>query len=272
MFSHMSYWEGIRSAGAQSVPFRHNDVHSLRQCIKKYGPGVIAIDSVYSTSGSVAPLRDIVEVSEKFGCTLIVDESHSLGTHGPLGAGMVAELGLSCRVAFRTASLAKAFAGRAGFIACSAAFADYFKYESLPAIFSSTLLPYEIAMLDATLTVIQREHWRRELLRNNARRIREGLVQLGYNINGSDSHIVSLESGSEQNTIALRNALNERGVFGSPYCAPATPANRALLRFSICAALTNEDIAKVLRVCDEIRSVVNVAEWPSTNRKARYTG
>ncbi|HLX01152.1 MAG TPA: aminotransferase class I/II-fold pyridoxal phosphate-dependent enzyme, partial [Trinickia sp.] len=114
LMAHMSLWEGIRSAGAKAIAFSHNDVDHLERQIRRHGPGVIVVDSIYSTNGSLCPLTDVVDIGTAMGCVLVVDESHSLGTHGPGGAGLVVELGLTDRVHFRTASLAKAFAGRAG--------------------------------------------------------------------------------------------------------------------------------------------------------------
>ena len=270
MMAHMSLWEGIKSAGAKAVTIFHNDLEHLERQILRHGPGVVVIDTVYSTTGCIAPLRQILEICEAQGCVLVADESHSLGTHGPNGEGLVVEQGLAGRVHFRTASLAKAFAGRAGFITCSQKFSDYFDGESNHAIFSSTLLPHEIKGLDATLSVIQQEAWRRERLSANASYLRTELDALGYNLNDSETQIVSLESGTEQQTIVLRDALEARGIFGSVFCAPATPKNRALIRFSVNAGLTRAELERIVNVCHDIRDEVNFADWPSTRRKLRH--
>ena len=103
--AHTSLWEGVRAAKAPAHPFRHNDPAHLSRVIARNGPGIIVVDSVYSTTGALCPLTAMVEVAEQHGCTILVDESHSLGTHGPQGAGLCAELGLSDRVHFITASL-----------------------------------------------------------------------------------------------------------------------------------------------------------------------
>jgi CAI-1 autoinducer synthase len=269
MLAHMSLWDGIQCAGARPVGFVHNELDSLVRQMKRHGPGIILVDSVYSTNGSVAPLREIAALAEEQGCVLVVDESHSLGTHGPQGAGLVVELGLEDQVHFRTASLAKAFAGRAGLITCSTVFNEYFKFEAKPAIFSSTLLPHEVAGLRATLEVIEKEDWRRESVHRNAKRVRSELIDLGYNLNESQTQIVSLESGTEQQTIVLRDALEARGIFGSIFCAPATPKNRAMIRLSINANMTAEDIDRLISVCDEIRPEVDMANWSSTRRLGR---
>ncbi len=267
--AHMSLWEGIRSAGARARPFRHNDPDHLQHLIRRHGSGVIVVDSVYSTDGSVCPLREIVAIGTANRCLLVVDESHSLGTHGPRGAGLSVELGLADRIHFRTASLAKAFAARAGLITCSEPFAEYFRYTALPAIFSSSLLPHEVAGLRAALIAIRKEEWRRRKLQRNAARLRAGLLELGYNVSASQSQILALEAGPEQRTFVLREALETRDVFGSVFCAPATPGNRSLIRFSVNALLDDEDLDQVLDVCAEIRKTVDLAAWPSTRRLQR---
>jgi CAI-1 autoinducer synthase len=267
MLAHMSLWEGAHSAGATAIMFHHNDPDHLERQILKHGPGVIIVDSVYSTNGSVCPLQDIVVVGTLHKCALVVDESHSLGTHGKHGEGIVAAMGLTDKVHFRTASLAKAFAGRAGFIACSERFAEYFAFESNPAIFSSALLPHEVAGLNATLTIIQEGDDRRKKLHENADYLRQNLEQLGYNLNDSSSQILSLEPGTEPQALLLKDALESRGVFGSAFFAPATPKNRAIIRFSVNCSLAEEQLAHTVRVCAEIRDEVGMANWASTRRK-----
>ncbi len=269
MMAHTSLWEGIQSAKAKPIPFWHNDPDHLRKQVMRYGAGIIIVDSVYSTIGSICPLAEMVEIAESFGCIIVVDESHSLGTHGPHGEGLVVARGLTDQVHFRTASLAKAFAGRAGFITCSKRFSEYFRYESNPAIFSSTLLPHDIAGLDATLAVIARDDWRRERLHANAMWLRANLENLGYNLNKSESQIISLEAGTEQNTILLRDALQSQGIFGSVFCAPATPKNRALIRFSVNTDLNQNDLTRLINVCRDIREEVDMENWPSTRRLKR---
>lgn len=267
-FAHMSLWEGIKMADAVPYPFRHNDVGHMERQIKEHGPGIVIVDSLYSTTGDIAPLGDIVDIAERYGCVSVVDESHSLGVYGEKGVGLVRELGLTGRVHFITSSLAKAFAGRAGIIFCPEHFAQYYPYMAYPAIFSSTLLPHEIAGIEATLKVIKEGDERRAVLHEHAKFLREGLDDLGYNID-SQSQIISIESGFDSNTETLRDALEKRNVFGSVFAAPATPKNRSLMRFSLHSGLKKEDLQYVLEVCGEIRDEVNMWEWKSTKRKGK---
>ncbi len=267
--AHASLYRGALTAGADVRPFRHNDVEHLKRQVKTYGPGIVAIDSVYSTDGSLAPIADILGVAEDLGCALVVDESHSLGTHGPCGAGLVAALGLEQRVHFRTASLAKAFCGRAGLVACPSQFAHYLRFASFPTIFSSAILPHELAAFAKTLEIVQRDDWRRAKLHRNAAWLRAGLDGLGYNVSASGSQIVSLEAGTEQRIVQLADALQSRGVFGAPFFAPATAKNRACIRLSVHAGLEEAELRRILEVCSEIRDEVGLSDWGSTRRICR---
>jgi len=268
MRAHMSLWEGVRSAGAVARPFRHNDVDHLEKQLETHGPGIIVVDSVYSTVGTVCPLEAVAALASAHECVLIVDESHSLGTHGEHGEGLVSALSLTGRVHFRTASLAKAFAGRGGIVVGSAANIEFFRYKALPAIFSSVVLPHEIAGFEATLDVIRQESWRRHKLHRNAERLRCGLAEAGYTLD-TQSQIIALEAGPEEQTVILRDALEARGVFGAVFCAPATPKNRSLVRLTVNCALSADDIDRVIGVCAEIRDRVEPERWPGARRRAR---
>ncbi len=251
-FAHMSLWEGIKTANARAVPFLHNNVTHLEKLLQKNGPGIILIDSLYSTTGDIAPIAQIARLSQEYRCTYVVDESHSVGTHGFKGSGLVKELGLTDQVDFITLSLAKAFAGRAGLIVCSKKFAGYFPYVSYPAIFSSALPEHEIAALRATLEVIKEADDLREALKTKAAYLRKELKQLGYQVQ-SQSHIVSIESGSEEKTEILRDALEERNIFGSVFCSPATPKNRALIRLSVNSKISFEDLRHIVQCFKDIK-------------------
>jgi CAI-1 autoinducer synthase len=239
--------------------------------VEKHGPGVIVIDALYSTNGSIAPLHEVVDIAERSGSILVVDESHSLGTHGPKGAGLVVELGLAERVHFRTASLAKAFAGRAGFITCSSRFKGYFRTESRPAIFSSALLEHELAWFDAAVDFISAADARRASLHRNARMVREGLRELGYNVNDGSEQIIALEAGPEPKTLVLRKALEKRGVYGAVFCAPATPKNRSIVRLTLNSGMRQHDIDTLLEACADMRDEVDLDNWSSTRRLGRLT-
>ena len=269
MMAHASLWEGVQSAQAQPVPFLHNSAAHLERQLEKHGGGVIVIDALYSTNGSVAPLHEVVELAERSGSILVVDESHSLGTHGPHGAGLVVEMGLTERVHFRTASLAKAFSGRAGFITCSSRFKGYFLSASRPAIFSSCLLNHELAWFDAAVDFIRAADARRDALRRTTQEVRARLTDLGYCIDDGTEQIIALEAGPEPKTLVLRKALEARGIYGAVFCAPATPKNRSLVRLTLNSGLGAGEIDKLVEACEEMRSEVDLPNWSSSGRRKR---
>jgi CAI-1 autoinducer synthase len=269
MFAHMSLWEGVRSAGAVARPFRHNNPDALRKLAAKHGPGVVVVDSLYSTNGDLCPLEEMVDAATESGSVIIVDESHSLGVYGAHGEGMVAEQGLLDRVHFRTSSLSKAYASRGGVVLCSSRHAEYLRYQSLPAIFSSGMLPHEIAGLGATVKVIHREGFRREKVMRNARELRARLRGMGYDVGADDTQIIALVAGPEHLTIQLRDALESRGVFGSVFCDPATPRNRSLVRLTLNADMGREVVERIAEVCEEIRPELSLDQWPCARRTER---
>jgi len=269
MQAHASLWEGVQSAQALPVPFLHNSTAHLERQLEKHGGGVIVIDALYSTNGSVAPLLEFVELAERTGSILIVDESHSLGTHGPHGAGLVVEHGLTERVHFRTASLAKAFAGRAGFITCSSHFKGYFLSASRPAIFSSCLLNHELAWFDAAVDFIAQADARRAALHRNTQEVRARLSELGYCIDDGTEQIIALEAGPEPKTLVLRKALESRGIYGAVFCAPATAKNRSLVRLTLNSGMTQTEIEKLVAACADMRREVDLENWSSSSRRKR---
>ncbi len=270
--AHASLWEGAHAARAPAHMFRHNDPDFLDRMMTRKGPGLVVVDSVYSTTGDVCPLAEMVEVVEKHGAMLLVDESHSLGTHGPAGAGLCAQLGLTDRVHFITASLAKAMAGRAGFFTMPASMRYYILSSSFPNIFSSCLLPHEIAGLQATVGVLQRADAQRSRLFEVTHRVRGALEALGYPIGQGTEQIIALEAGSEPDTMRLRDALESRGVFGAIFCAPATARNRALVRLTLNAALTDAEIEHLIAVAADIAPLVRPWDWPAARRQRLHEG
>ncbi|ASI92244.1 alpha-hydroxyketone-type quorum-sensing autoinducer synthase [Vibrio mediterranei] len=249
-FAHASLWEGARIAGANVHMFMHNNVRHLKKQLSKHGSGIILVDSIYSTSGTIAPLVDLVSLAYEYDCALVVDESHSLGTHGPNGAGLVAELGLTEHVDYITASLAKTFAYRAGAILANNKTNYCVPMVAFPAIFSSAMLPYELKRLSKTFDVIVAADEKRKTLAKNADYLNHKLREIGFSI-PSESQIIGIDTGDVENTIKAREFFEDNGIFGSVFAPPATPNGRHILRLSINADHTIEELARVVNVCQK---------------------
>ena len=253
-FAHTSLWEGIRSAGARAFTFRHNDADSLQKQVREHGPGVILFDSIYSTDGSVGPLPDIASIGKQNECLVVVDESHSLGTHGPEGRGIVNQENLCDDVDFITASLAKAFAARAGIIASrDKRHVEYLRFEHRPAIFSSVVEPHEARRISRTIDLIKRDEFKRLQLASNAAYLRKSLRDLGYIVK-SESHIVSIVCGSEAHCRIVKKFAESKGLFGSVFVFPATPKNQSLIRYSVNCDMTQEQLDVMVRILSETRA------------------
>jgi CAI-1 autoinducer synthase len=265
--AHASLWQGAAISRAPTHMFRHNDAEHLRAQIARNGPGIVLVDSVYSTVGSVCPLEAMVDVCEEHGAMIVVDESHSLGTHGPSGRGLVVALGLEDRVHFITASLAKSFAGRAGFFTLPEELRHFVLLESFPNVFSSCLLPHEVAGLAATLDVIEVSDDARLRLFAHTRRLRDGLTQAGYPISHGSQQIIALEAGPEVDTMRLRNHLEDHQVFGAMFCAPATSKNRSMMRLTVSAALTDAEVDHVVSAAQRLAPLVHPENWPIAKRQ-----
>jgi len=262
-FAHASLWQGAIVAQAPQHVFRHNDADHLRRRIQRHGPGVVVVDAIYSTIGDFCNVAEILSVCEETGSMLVVDESHSMAVIGEWGEGLVGALGLTDRVPFRVFSLSKAFVGRGGVIAASARFVEYFRYESRPAVFSSVVLPWEISRFARTLEVVQAQGHRRRRLKLLTQYVRDGLLELGYDVSCSESQIMPLVAGPEAQTKRLRDELEQRNIFGSVFCAPATPRNRSLVRLCINAGLADQEVERLLNACREIRDIVRPQTWPT---------
>lgn len=267
MLAHASLWAGTTGTGAALHPFVHNDVAHLSRVMDQHGPGVVCVDSLYSTTGDLAPLPELVALCEENGSTLVADESHALGVYGPQGNGLAAQLGLESRIDFRTASLAKAFAGRAGVIACGRRFADYLPFHSLNAIYSSTLLPQDIAGLHAALRVIRRDDVRRKRLATVTARLHEGLRQRGCDTRPSESPVVPLHAGSDDNLALIQERLDAAGVRGAAFLPPTTPRNRAIMRLTAHSELTDEEVERVFAAAETVAPLIRPR--PQARRSAQ---
>lgn len=268
--AHPSLWEGVRAAGATARPFRHNDPQHLDRLMDQYGPGLVVVDAVYSTTGAVCPLLTVVEVVERHNGMLLVDESHSLGTHGPQGSGLCVALGLAHRVHFISASLAKAVAGRAGFFTLPAHLREYVITTSFPTIFSSCLLAHEVAGLSATVQHLKAADGARARLMKITTRIRAHLAELGYALPGSEQ-IISLEIGNEAAARDLRDAMAAQGVMGAIFFAPATSRNRAMVRLTLNSGLTECELSHLEQVMADLVQQFKPETWGVARRlrKAR---
>jgi len=243
------------SLGASVTPFPHNDMSALHSLAAEES-GVIVVDGVYG-HGAVGKLSEAADVAEATGSVLVVDETHSFGC-GAGGLGVSEEQGVSHRVHFRTIGLSKACASRGGVIVGPSRALEAFRFVDKQMIFSTAPFDHEIVGYDTTLDVLLRDDWRREALHANHRRLKEGLLDLGYQdaVAQSDRQIISIITGGASSTAAFRDFCAERGVFGSVFCPPAAREGRSYLRFTINCAVTASQCEHFLAVMEDARPLL----------------
>lgn len=250
-FAHMSFWEGIKSAEAMAIKFNHNDVDDLEKKLKQYGAGLIVVDSLYSTIGTLCPLREINQLSELYQCFLIVDESHAVGILGNAGQGLYSELQLTNDSCIITASLAKAISGRGGVIAGNEDVIELIRHNAYSTIFTSSLLPHDLIGFKTAIEIIKEETWRRDALNSITKYFHQLLVNINQTQNDLPSHIVPIMTYSEENCLRMKSHFENHGIYPSAFFRPATARNRTLLRFSLNAG---HDETAIMRVFECINN------------------
>ncbi len=267
---HASLYVGAQLSGGIVHIFNHNNPEHLERKIKEYGTGIVVVDSVYSSIGSVCPLKEIVTISKNHNCIVVVDESHSLGLYGKEGAGMVAALELEDEVDFITASLSKTFCSRGGIITCSANFKNYFRHNSYPAIFSSVLQNHEAARFIKTLEVIKKDEWRREQLHKNTAYLHQHLDNIGFNTEVSKSPIISLEVNNEAKAILLRDLLVQKNVVTAPFIPPAVPKKRCNSRMTVNCSLSFTQLQHIVKSCKEATPIIKLSKEELDQYRAKH--
>lgn len=241
-YAHQSIHDGVRMAGCETRRFRHNDLNDLERRLRQARNRgaeriLIAVDSVFSMDGDQAPLAELVEVKEKYGAFLLVDEAHSIGAIGATGRGICEEQRVDpSAIDILTGSLSKAIPSSGGFVAGSRALKIYIQHGSAPYIFSAAMTPANAAAVLESLHIIQDEPEHTQRLRQNAAQLKTGLDRLGLESGTSNTPIVPLLLGNEWRAYEWARHLLERGIFVSAVVYPAVSPGQARLRLCATAA------------------------------------
>ncbi|HWQ71401.1 MAG TPA: pyridoxal phosphate-dependent aminotransferase family protein [Desulfitobacteriaceae bacterium] len=243
--NHMSIVDGIEMAKGQVRIFEHNNMEKLEYILSRSGnfqKKLIVVDGVYSMDGDLAQLDKIVELSQKYDASVMVDEAHSLGFFGPSGRGVAEHFKVEDKVHIKMATFSKSAASVGGCIASDKDTCDYIKHVSHQYIFNASLPPAIIAGVLKAFDLIENETWRREKLWSNTMRFRKGLMQLGYDIMDSLSPVIPIFIGDDLTTMKMTKKLMQEGVYIATAVFPAVPRNKSRFRSTITASLTEEEI------------------------------
>lgn len=258
--SHASIYDGCTLSGADIIRFRHNDAADLEKRLRRLGDRaqntLIIIEGIYSMLGDQAPLADIVAVKNKYKSTLLLDEAHSLGVLGDTGQGLVEQAGLIKEVDFITGTFSKSLCSIGGFCVSNHPQLDQLRYISHPYIFTASPSPATIASTRAALKLLRNGKHLRHQLWNNVAQLYTKLNEAGYQLGPEPGPIIAATVNSPQEALALWNGLLEHNIYVNLILPPAAPENKSLVRCSINAAHTSEQISYVGQVFAKLHAAI----------------
>ncbi len=255
---HASIYDGCRLGGAEVIRFRHNDVEDLekrlRRLEKRNTNVLVVVEGLYSMLGDRAPLADIVAVKQKYGAYLMVDEAHSLGVLGDNGRGLAEEAGVEEGVDFVVGTFSKSLGAIGGFCVSNHSELDLVRYASRPYVFTASSSPSIIASTRQALKIMSTRPELRRQLWENANMLYQHLQSLELQVGPEISPIVAVRYDKKEEALALWSGLLERGVYVNLVLPPATPDGNSLLRCSVSAAHTEEQMAHICKAFTEARA------------------
>ena len=258
--SHASIYDGCRLSGAEIIRFRHNDAQDLEKRLRRLGDRsrstLIIVEGIYSMLGDRAPLAEIVRLKTAYKSTLLLDEAHSLGVLGRIGQGLVEETGLIDEVDFITGTFSKSLGSIGGYCVSNHPQLDQLRYVSRPYIFTASPTPATIASTRAALKLLREGVELRRKLWSNAHQLYTRLKELGYQLGPEPSPIIATILETPQQALALWRGLLEHDIYVNLILPPAAPDGKSLVRCSVSAAHTSEQIDYVSEAFAGLRKTV----------------
>ena len=258
--SHASIYDGCTLSGADIIRFRHNDATDLEKRLRRLGERaqstLIIAEGIYSMLGDQAPLKDIVDIKNKYNSTLLLDEAHSLGVLGDTGQGLVEKTGLIKEVDFITGTFSKSLCSIGGYCVSNHPQLDQLRYVSHPYIFTASPSPATIASTRSALNLLRNGKHLRQQLWNNAEQLYTKLSETGYQLGPEPGPIIAANVDSPQKALALWKGLLEHNIYVNLILPPAAPENKSLVRCSINAAHTPEQINYVAQVFAKLHTSI----------------
>lgn len=250
--NHASLIDGCRLSRAELRVFPHRDVDALRRMLRedegRFARRMIVVDGVFSMDGDLFPLDRLVDAAREHRAWTYVDDAHGTGVVGRDGRGVAEHFGVADRIDVRMGTLGKALGTAGAFVAGSVRLREWLLNRARPFVFSTGSPPALAASALEALRIAQAEPWRRDRLRDNARRLREGLAALGHAAPGeADGHIVPVPIGGAEETMRIGGALRARGFLVGAVRPPTVPPGGSRLRITLSAAHTAEQVDGLLR-------------------------
>lgn len=252
---HASIIEGSRLSFSRVLKFAHNDMNELENQLRSIDDDrirMIVVDGVFSMEGDITDLPSIVELANKYGAALMVDDAHALGVLGKHGEGTAAHYGLTDQVDLIMSTFSKSLASLGGFVASNKDIINYLKHNARSMIFSASIPPSAAAAALAALEIIQNEPERLDQLWANTKYATDTLKNLGFDIGKTETPIIPIYIRDDMTTFKFTNRLFEEGVFVNPVVSPAVKSDSSLIRMSLMATHT---ITQIETAIDKINKV-----------------
>jgi 7-keto-8-aminopelargonate synthetase-like enzyme len=249
--SHASIWDGCSLGSAQIVPFKHNDIDAMEKRLKRVPEGagkLVVLEGVYSMLGDVAPLKEMVRVAKDNGAMVLVDEAHSMGFIGPNGRGGAEEQGVLEDVDFVIGTFSKSVGTVGGFCVSNHPKFEVMRLVCRPYVFTASLPPSVVATAATSIRKLMHGSNKRAHLWENSRTLHAGLKALGFQLGTEtpQSAIIAVIMPDLERGAAMWEALLHEGLYVNLARPPATPANMTLLRCSLCAEHSAEQVQTIL--------------------------
>lgn len=247
---HASIIDGARLSFAEVRKFRHNDMESLELVLSREAdtPKLVIVDGVFSMEGDIAKLPEIVALCEKYDAFLMVDDAHGVGVLGDHGRGTCNHFGLTDKAGLIMGTFSKSLASVGGFVAGDEDVMHYIQHHSRALMFSASMPPASVASVSAAVDVMQEETWRHEALWRNNDIMRTRLEEAGFNTGPSETPIIPAVVGADMAAFQMCSRLAEEGVFVNPVISPAVEKGNALIRLSLMATHTEDEIHKAMDI------------------------
>ena len=258
-YDHASLIDGSRLSFSKVIKYAHNDMDDLQRklnILPEEAVKLIAVDGIFSMEGDIVKLPEIVRIADQYGANIMVDDAHSLGVIGHNGAGTASHFNLTDDVDLIMGTFSKSLASLGGFIASDAETIDYLKHRARALMFSASMTPGSVASVIAALDIIESEPERIAKLWDNTNYAMKLLLEEGFDLGPTESPILPIYVRDNHKTFMVTRSLQNGGIFVNPVVSPAVPSDSSLLRFSLMATHTfdqiDEAVEKIAKAFKEV--------------------
>ena len=244
-----------KGAFAEFIRYKHNDMEDLDRVLARLpmeAPKLVVSDGVFSTSGTIVDLPNLVKAAKGHNARILIDDAHATGVIGKGGRGTASFFGLENEVDLTMGTFSKTFASLGGFVVGERAVINWLKHTAPALIFSASPTPASVAAALAALDILESEPWRIDRLVANAQKMRQGFTDMGFRVIDGQTGIVPVIIGDDTNTFIFWRALFDAGVFVNAFISPGVPNGMQMLRTSYMASHEEKHLDRILEVFGEI--------------------